>query len=344
MADDNRRVGEPLLELKGLKTYLFTSRGIVKAVDGVSLTVAAGERVGLVGESGCGKSMTARSILRLVPEPPARIVDGQILYRNRDLTRLSESEMQKIRGAEIAMVFQDPMSYLNPTMRIGDQIGEAVWLHYGNEGLEKAVDEAIALVGLSTRAGIARRYPHELSGGMRQRVLLAMALACRPALLIADEPTTALDVTIQAQILSLLSDLTDRLDMALLLITHDLGIVAELCDRVYVMYAGQIVEEAQTVALFETPAHPYTQGLLAGVLSIDEFKPVLKTIPGTVPDLSALPSGCRFRARCPHAMPICEQEPPVFRNASGQVTRCWLYDRTVRGPDGDWEEIADNAW
>lgn len=241
------------------------------------------------------------------------------------------------------MVFQDPMSYLNPTMRIGDQIGEAVWLHYGKDRVEEEVDEALTLVGLAPATGIKKRYPHELSGGMRQRVLLAIALACRPKLLIADEPTTALDVTIQAQILSLLDELVDRLQMALLLISHDLGVVAEICDKVYVMYAGQIIEEADVVTLFDKPSHPYTQGLLEGVLSIDEFKATLKTIGGAVPDLSSLPSGCRFHPRCPHAMEICQQDPPRLRSPSGQVARCWLYSQSVEKRWGSWEEVNFNG-
>jgi len=327
-----------LLDVHNLQTYLFTSGGIVRAVDKVGLKIHEGEKVGLVGESGCGKSMTARSILRLVPSPPAKILDGEIRFKGLNLVTLTEKEFQKIRGVEIAMVFQDPMSYLNPTMRIGDQIGEAIWLHHGKDRLEEEMDRTLILVGLQPESGIKKRYPHELSGGMRQRVLLAIALSCRPRLLIADEPTTALDVTIQAQILALLDDLAARLDMALLLISHDLGIVAELCDRVYVMYAGQIVEEAAALTLFENPAHPYTQGLLKGVLSIDEYKPTLETIQGTVPDLSALPEGCRFRPRCDKAMAICLQEPPMFSNIHGQAVRCWLYSQEVQHTGGDWKE------
>jgi oligopeptide/dipeptide ABC transporter ATP-binding protein len=284
--------------------------------------------------------MTARSILRLAPSPPAKILNGEIRFKGLDLVTLTEKEFQKIRGVEIAMVFQDPMSYLNPTMRIGDQIGEAIWLHYGKDNLEVETDRTLILVGLQPESGIKERYPHELSGGMRQRVLLAIALSCRPRLLIADEPTTALDVTIQAQILALLDDLATRLDMALLLISHDLGIVAELCDRVYVMYAGQIVEEAVALTLFENPTHPYTQGLLKGVLSIDEYKPTLETIQGTVPDLSALPEGCHFRPRCDKAMAICLQEPPVFSNIHGQAVRCWLYLQETNHNGGNWKEVS----
>ncbi len=329
---------QPLLDVQDLSTHFFLSRGVIRAVDGVSLTVGPGERVGIVGESGCGKSITARSILRLIPTPPAKIVGGQVYYAGQDLVQLSEADMRAVRGGEIAMVFQDPMSYLNPTMRVGDQIAEAVRLHHRTVDLAQAVDEAMALVGLPRE--IRRRYAHELSGGMRQRVLIAMALACRPKLLIADEPTTALDVTIQAQILTLLADLSKRQDMALLLITHDLGIVAELCDRVYVMYAGQVVEAADTVTLFERPAHPYTRGLLEGVLSIDEFRPTLSTIGGSVPDMSALAPGCRFRPRCAHAMDICQEPPPLFRHPSGQTARCWLCAEAPAEAGTRWEALS----
>ncbi len=318
---------QPLLQVHDLKTYLYTSHAVIKAVDGVTLTIRHGEKVGLVGESGSGKSMTARSFMRLLPEPPARIVGGKVMLQGRDLVPLPRPAMRKVRGREISMVFQDPMSYLNPTMRVGDQIAEAITMHHGRENTLQEVNQALKLVGLSPDSGIARRYPHELSGGMRQRILIAIALSCKPKLLIADEPTTALDVTIQAQILKLLDDLCNRLNMALLLITHDLGIVAELCDRVYVMYAGQIVEEAETEALFRAPQHPYTRGLLEGVLSINEFKPVLKTIGGSVPDLSAPPAGCRFHPRCLHVMDKCLQEPPVYVREDGRKVRCWLYEQ-----------------
>ena len=314
----------PLLEVIGLKTWLATTRGTVHAVDGVDLEVYPGEKVALVGESGCGKSMTARSILRLLPEPPARIVEGRILCQGQDLARLPESELERIRGAQVSMVFQDPLSYLNPRMRVGDQIGEAIWLHQGRENLVPRVREALDLVGLPSDDAFRRRYPYELSGGMRQRVLIAIALACRPKLLIADEPTTALDVTLQAQIMDLLRRLCSELDLALLLITHDMGVVAELCDRVYVMYAGQVVERAECVSLFEAPRHPYTRALLESTLSIDERRP-LRTIPGAVPDLVDPGPGCRFRFRCPHAFDACVADPPRIAFAGGAMAACWLH-------------------
>jgi oligopeptide/dipeptide ABC transporter ATP-binding protein len=318
--------GAPLLEVVGLKTWLHTSRGVVHAVDGIDLKVFSGEKVGLVGESGCGKSMTARSLLRLLPEPPARIVGGQIRFQGRDLARLDESQMQQVRGAEISMVFQDPLSYLNPRMRIGDQVGEAIWLHQGGAEVGEQVRQALHRVGLPSEDDFARRYPHELSGGMRQRVLIAIALACRPKLLIADEPTTALDVTTQAQIMDLLRRLCDELDLALLLITHDMGVVAELCDRVYVMYAGQLVEHGDCESIFDQPRHPYTQALLGSTLSIEE-KRILQAITGTVPDLVDPGPGCRFRPRCPSAFDRCHQDPPMIALAHGAAARCWLHEQ-----------------
>ena len=316
----------PLLELRGLTTWLYTSRGIVHAVDQVDLKVFSGESVGLVGESGCGKTMTARSILRLAPEPPARIVGGQVLFQGKDLTALDDVAMDTVRGAKISMVFQDPLTYLNPTMTIGAQIAESVWLHHGKTNVSSEVASILERVGLPSDARFCQRYPHELSGGMRQRVLIALALACHPKLLIADEPTTALDVTLQAQILELLRSLRDQLDLSLLLITHDMGIVAELCDRVYVMYAGQIVEADSTIDIFEKPRHPYTQALLAGTLSIEEFRPVLKPIEGTVPDLVDPQPECRFRARCPRAFEKCVNDPPKIQSSADSSVRCWLYE------------------
>ncbi len=328
---DQARQMQPLLELSGLKTWMHTSRGIVHAVDGVDLTVFPGESVGLVGESGCGKTMTARSILRLVPVPPGRIEGGQVRFNGRDLVAISDSEMDRLRGSEIAMVFQDPFTYLNPTMRIGTQIGEALRLHQPQANVDEEVAQILMKVGLLGGREFQRRYPHELSGGMRQRVLIAMALSCRPKLLLVDEPTTALDVTLQAQILALLRQLKEEMQLALLLISHDMGVVAELCDRVYVMYAGQIVESASVFDLFEHPQHPYTQGLLAGALSIEEFRPVLKTIPGTVPDLMDPAPGCRFRPRCEHAWEQCLQDPPMVPLVPGAAARCWLHVEAAAG-------------
>lgn len=318
-------MAEPLLEVSGLKTWLSTTRGMVHAVDGVDLKVFKGERVGLVGESGCGKSMTAKSLLRLLPEPPARIVAGRIRFEEHDLAQMAEPQLERMRGTEISMVFQDPLSFLNPRMRIGDQIGEAIWMHQGKKLVAEKVRESLDRVGLPSDDTFARRYPYELSGGMRQRVLIAIALACKPKLLIADEPTTALDVTTQAQIMDLLRRLCDELDLALLLITHDMGVVAELCDRVYVMYAGQIVEYGRCVSIFEQPRHPYTQALLASTLSIEE-KRELRTISGTVPDLVDPGPGCRFRSRCPNAFQKCEADPPTVGFEDGAVAACWLHD------------------
>ncbi len=325
--------GQLLLTVRDLSTHFVTSRGVVRATDAVSLAVHAGETVGLVGESGCGKSVTALSVLRLIPEPPGRYAGGQVLYRGVDLLRLPPEAIRKVRGREIAMIFQDPSTYLNPVMRVGEQIAEAIRFHQGKDRVEAQVTEALDMVALPRSARVAERYPHELSGGMRQRVLIAMALSCRPALLIADEPTTALDVTIQAQILDLLKSLQKQLGMALLLITHDLGVVAEVCDRVYVMYAGRVVEEAPVERLFDAPTHPYTAGLLRSVISLERPNAELYAIEGFVPSLADLPTGCRFRPRCPSAMPACaEQEPSPLAIAPGHTAACWLVEPGPVGP------------
>lgn len=303
----------------------------MRAVDGVNLTVQKGEAVGLVGESGCGKTMTAFSIMRLVPTP-GKIVGGEIWFNHDDvridLAKMSEEEMMKIRGGEISMVFQDPMTYLNPVMKICDQIAEAVVLHQGgsrNEARKKAIG-LLEKVRIPIPSTIAQYYPHELSGGMRQRALIAMAISCNPDLLIADEPTTALDVTVQAQVLELIKQLKHEMGMALMLITHDLGIVADACDRICVMYAGQIVEEGDVYEIFKEPMHPYTMGLLKSTLSIDEFKEKLVTIEGTVPDLSNLPSGCRFRPRCLQVSERCrETQPVMIEMKEGHRVSCWLH-------------------
>jgi oligopeptide/dipeptide ABC transporter ATP-binding protein len=318
---------EPLLELDNLRTYFYTDTGVARAVDGVSLRVNAAETVGVVGESGCGKSVTALSILRLV-RPPGRIEPGsQIRFEGKDLMELGEREMQQVRGNRIAMVFQEPMTALNPVFTVGDQIAEVARIHAGmsrRDAWAKAV-EMLTLVGMPAAAQRAGEYPHQLSGGMRQRVVIAMALVMNPALVIADEPTTALDVTIQAQILDLLKALQAERRMALLLITHDLGVVAENCQRVIVMYAGEVVEEATTAALFESAHHPYTEGLLGAMPRVGGDAERLATIPGTVPPPTAWPPGCRFHDRCPYAWERCAREhPPLYQLGGGHVSRCHL--------------------
>jgi len=312
-----------LLEIKGLKTYFHTGLGTVRAVDGVSLRVLKGEAVGLVGESGCGKTMTAHSIMKLVPTPPGVIEEGELWFRDMDLLKLPDYDMRKIRGREISMVFQDPMTYLNPVMKIGKQIAEVM----SGPPQERLVVGLLESVGIPEPSKVANQYPHELSGGMRQRVLIAIAMANDPALLIADEPTTALDVTIQAQILDLIKTIKTEKGTSLLLITHDLGIVADMCDRVYVMYAGKIAESGDVYSIFEEPLHPYTQGLLRSSLSIAEFRETLETIEGTVPNLLDPPSGCRFHPRCPMAMSICkEKEPTLTQQKPGHEVCCWLFE------------------
>jgi oligopeptide/dipeptide ABC transporter ATP-binding protein len=324
---------EPLLELDDLRTYFYTDTGVARAVDGVSFRVNAGETVGIVGESGCGKSVTALTILRLV-RPPGRIEPGShIRFEGTDLMALDEHEMQKIRGNRIAMVFQEPMTALNPVFTIGDQIAEVARIHAGmsrREAWAKAV-EMLTLVGMPAAAQRAGEYPHQLSGGMRQRVVIAMALVMNPALVIADEPTTALDVTIQAQILELMADLTRRLGTSVLLITHDLGVVAENCARVIVMYAGEVVEEATTATLFDAAHHPYTEGLLGAMPRVGGEKDRLATIPGTVPPPTSWPKGCRFRDRCPYSWERCETEhPPLYQIGGDHTSRCHLAEEPER--------------
>jgi oligopeptide/dipeptide ABC transporter ATP-binding protein len=323
----------PLLELENLHTFFYTDTGVAKAVDGVSFAVGVGETVGVVGESGCGKSVTALSVLRLV-RPPGRIEPGSVMrFEGKDLMALDEDEMQHVRGNRIAMVFQEPMTALNPVFTIGDQIGEVARVHAGmnkRESLDKAV-EMLKLVGIPAPEQRAGEYPHQLSGGMRQRVVIAMALVMNPALVIADEPTTALDVTIQAQILELLADLTRRLGTSVLLITHDLGVVAENCTRVIVMYAGEVVEEAATSDLFARAHHPYTEGLLGAMPRVGREKDRLATIPGTVPPPTNWPKGCRFRDRCPYSWERCEAEhPPLYQIGGGHTSRCHLADEPER--------------
>lgn len=316
-----------LLNIQRLSTHFPTENeaGVVSAVEAVNLKIGRGEIVGLVGESGCGKTVTALSIMRLIPSP-GRIVDGEIWFEKENLMAKSESEMRKIRGNRISMIFQEPMSSLNPVLTIGEQIAEAIKWH---QGLSKAqakskVVEMLELVGVPAPAIRVNEYPHQLSGGMRQRVMIAMALVCKPALLIADEPTTALDVTIQAQILGLMENLTRDLGTALLLITHDFGVVAEVCDQVAVMYAGSIVERTSTKALFNNPRHPYTRGLLDSIPRIDVDVERLQTIEGTVPNLARPPAGCRFHPRCPTTEEICgQQQPQMIEIEPGHWVRCW---------------------
>jgi oligopeptide/dipeptide ABC transporter ATP-binding protein len=321
-----------LLEVKNLQTHFQTRAGVVRAVDGVSFHLERGELLGLVGESGCGKSVTALSIMRLVA-PPGGIVGGEVLFDGEDLLKLSESKMRAIRGDDVAMIFQDPMTSLNPVFKVGEQIAEALRLHRGmnRKQAREAAVAAMREVSIPDPERRADDYPHQLSGGMRQRVMIAMALACDPKLLIADEPTTALDVTIQAQILELLNELRRTRELAVLLITHDLGVVAEVADRVAVMYTGRIVEQSPVGELFARPKHPYTEGLLRSVpkLTTAEVGKVerLQSIEGVVPKLTQLPTGCHFAPRCPHRMPRCTQDPlPLYPLEGNVEVRCVLYD------------------
>jgi len=321
-----------LLEVKNLRTQFPTRAGLVRAVDDVSFYLDRGELLGLVGESGCGKSMTALSIMRLIA-PPGKIVDGELLFEGKDLLKLSDAEMRQMRGDDIAMIFQDPMTSLNPVFTVGEQIAEALRLHrkLSRKEAHAATIEAMREVAISDPARRLDDYPHQLSGGMRQRVMIAMALACNPKLLIADEPTTALDVTIQAQILELLNELRKQRELAVLLITHDLGVVAEVADRVAVMYTGRIVEESPVEELFARPKHPYTEGLLRSVPKLTATDAIKKerldTIEGVVPSRTDLPSGCHFAPRCPHRMPRCtEGTIPLYPLDGGVEVRCVLYD------------------
>ena len=325
-------MAERLLNVKNLKTYFFTDEGVVRAVDGVDLYIDQGETLGVVGESGCGKSVTALSIMRLIPQPPGKIVEGQILYNGLDLVTIPANKLRKIRGKEISMVFQEPMTSLNPVFTCGEQIAEALRLHEGL-GRRDAMDKTVEMMKLVHIANAERRvkeYPHQLSGGMRQRVMIAMALSCSPNLLIADEPTTALDVTIQAQILELLNELKSKLKMAVMLITHDMGVIAETAQRVVVMYAAKVAEEAPVGDLFKEPLHPYTQGLLRSIPRIDLAATEhlrLETIPGTVPTLRGdIAPGCRFAPRCPFVKSVCTEQDPVLKEVKpGHKVSCWLY-------------------
>jgi oligopeptide/dipeptide ABC transporter ATP-binding protein len=317
---------EPLLDVRELVTRFEAEGGELRAVDGVSFDVAAGATVGIVGESGSGKSVTALSILRLVRDPPGRVTGGQVLFRGRDLLSLPEREMRRVRGAEIAMIFQEPMTSLNPVMTTGAQVAEPLVIHRAmskRAALAEAA-ELYRLVGIADPARRIHDYPHQMSGGMRQRVMIAMALACRPALVIADEPTTALDVTIQAQILELLARLRRELGMALVLITHDLGVVAESCDQVVVMYAGQVVEKSPARALFAAPRHPYTAGLLRSRQPTGDSRQLM-AIPGMPPRLDRMPTACRFQDRCERVQPRCREElPPLELIEPGRLVRCFF--------------------
>ena len=324
-------MSEPILQIKGLKTHFATDDGWVRAVDGVDIAIGAGETVGVVGESGCGKTVTAMSVMKLLPMPPGKIVEGQVLWRGRDLVPLGKEEMNKIRAKEIAYVFQEPMTSLNPVYTVGEQIAEVVRRHERvtrKDAMDRAV-EMLRLVQIPNAAARVNDYPHQFSGGMRQRVMIAMALSLNPKLLIADEPTTALDVTIQAQILDLLADMKQRLGMAVMLITHAMGVVAEVTQRVVVMYAGKVVEEAPVKQLFAKPLHPYTQGLIRSIPRLDragQAKERLEAIPGTVPNMLRPPPGCRFAARCKLATDKCLAEIPPLREVEpGHKVACVLY-------------------
>jgi len=322
-----------LLEIKNLKTHFFTHEGTVKAVDGVSFKINQGETLGIVGESGSGKSVTALSVMRLIPHPPGKIVGGEIYFEGKDLLKLDDKEIRKMRGKKISMIFQEPMTSLDPVFTIGHEIGEVIQLHQGlnKEEIRKKSIEILRIVGMPDVEKRIDNYPHELSGGMRQRVMIAMALSCNPTLLIADEPTTALDVTIQAQILRLINDLKDKFGASVMLITHDLGVIAEMCDNVVVMYAGNIVEYTDVYTLFNNPLHPYTKGLIKSMPRMNVEAEHLDAIPGMVPNLLDLPSGCPFHPRCNLSFKKCVEEmPELIEIENSHLVRCHLIKRTVR--------------
>jgi len=321
-----------LLEISNLKTYFFVDNRQIPAVNGVDLFINEGETLGVVGESGCGKSVTSLSVMRLLSHTPGRVVDGTIRFKGKNLLTLSEDEIRGVRGNEIAMIFQEPMTSLNPVYKIGQQIGEAVRLHlgYDRKKTREHVINMLKLVGIPRAEEIVDEFPHQLSGGMRQRVMIAMAMSCNPTLLIADEPTTALDVTIQAQILELMKKLNKEKGTAIMLITHDLGVVAEMCDRVAVMYAGKVVEEATVIEIFENPKHPYTKGLLNSIPQLGLKTDRLDSIPGNVPTPANMPKGCKFAPRCSQAMDICkDEEPKLLQISNGHQCRCFLYEREL---------------
>lgn len=320
-------MSEEILTINNLKTYFYVEDRIVKAVDGVDLHVKKGETLGVVGESGSGKSITAFSILQLIPSPPGKIVEGEILFKGKDLTKLSNNEIRKIRGKEISMIFQEPMTSLNPVYTVGEQIVEAMRLHLKLSKREATAEaiEMLKLVGIPSPEKRFYSYPHQLSGGMRQRIMIAMALSCRPELLIADEPTTALDVTTQAQILDLIRELREQFGTSIILITHDLGVVAEAVDHVVVMYAGKVMEYADVRSFFREPKHPYSVGLLNSMPTLEYDKDRLEPIDGTVPSPVDMPEGCRFCTRCKEARKICVMEEPDLIDLAGRKVRCWKY-------------------
>lgn len=335
-------MNETILEVKGLKTQFFTDSGVVRAVDGIDFDVRAGEVVGIVGESGCGKSVTSLSIMRLISHP-GRIVEGEIRFRDENLITMPEKRLRRLRGNRISMIFQQPQSSLNPVFRVGDQLTEVLHIHQkmNNEAAQKKAIDLLAMVGIPEPSARVKAFPHELSGGMAQRVMIAMALACVPELLIADEPTTALDVTIQAQILDLMRNLRSQMQTAIILITHDLGVVAEMCDRVNVMYAGRIMEQAGVERLFSHPLHPYTDALIGSTPVLGQADKELVTIPGAVPSLVDLPRGCRFASRCrariDNQLEICtEEEPELIEAAPNHWVRCWLHDESYQSTETDY--------
>jgi len=316
---------EELLKIQGLKTYFFTHEGTVKAVDNVNITIKKGETLGLVGESGCGKSVTALSIMRLIPSPPGKIVDGKIFFQGKNLLEIQEKEMRRIRGGKISMIFQEPMTSLDPMFTIGQEIIEIIKLHQGlkKEEAKKKAIESLKIVGMPDPEKRINEYPHELSGGMRQRAMIAMALSCNPSLLIADEPTTALDVTIQAQILRLIEELKEKFEASVLMITHDLGVIAKTCDNVAVMYAGHIVEQTDVKTLFRNPLHPYTKGLIKSIPRLDIDTKKLDIIKGSVPNLLDIPTGCPFHPRCEYCTEFCKiDNPELYEVEKNHLLRC----------------------
>ena len=334
---------ENILEVRNLKTYFYTDGKEIPAVDGVSFEIRQGETLGIVGESGSGKSITALSLLKLIPQPPGKIINGEIIFKGENILDYDDKQMRRLRGNQISMIFQEPMTSLNPVFTVGNQIVEVLVLHrnLSNKQARKKAIEMLELVGIPLASKRIDEYPHQLSGGMRQRVMIAMSLACDPALLIADEPTTALDVTTQAQILDLLNNLKTKFNMSTLLITHDLGVVSESADRVAVMYLGRIVEYADVDAFFENPLHPYSIGLLNSIPSM--FKDVnrLDPIPGQVPHPTELKKGCRFQTRCPHAMKICVEEEPDLIPVESKSVRCWMYTNRYKELEGEeWDHYS----